>query len=418
MKILWVTAQILPQIADSIGCTKSNFGGWITAMLNQLKTVDNIEIGVAMCANIESSFSKKIDNIIYYVIPMINKNKDVSEDSCKTIVELFNPDIIHIEGNEFSIQNKFSKIKSVKNVISLQGILSGYEPYQYGQLPIADMMFSHKFYEVASAWGMFFKKHALFNRRLLIEQDTIKNAQNILGRTFWDRAHSYWINKNAKYFTCNRILRDSFYDQQWTYEKCEKHSIFIGNGYSALKGIHFAIQAANLLKDEYDDIKLYVAGVSHEPLSKKDFKKKVGYSCYIKSLIKKLELEKNIVFMGELNEEKMRDKLLKCNAYVLPSLIENSPNTLGEAMIMGVPCVSAYTGGAPQMAKDEEEVLFYRANDAKLLAWQIKRIFDSVSLSNILSINAKKHAMITHNPKKNLQFLLDTYEIIYALKNS
>ncbi|MCH8476275.1 MAG: glycosyltransferase, partial [Opitutales bacterium] len=46
---------------------------------------------------------------------------------------------------------------------------------------------------------------------------------------------------------------------------------------------------------------------------------------------------------------------------LLPSLIENSPNTLAEAMMMGVPVVAAYAGGVPSMARDEEEVLLYRA---------------------------------------------------------
>ncbi|KRE57654.1 glycosyltransferase family 4 protein [Paenibacillus sp. Soil750] len=412
MRILWVTAQVLPEVANLIGSKKSNFGGWVTTMLDQLKNEENIEIGVVMCANIEYIVSEKIDEITYYIIPMVKSNKDVSIDSCEKIVELFNPDLIHIEGTEFSIQNRFAKIGGIKNVVSLQGILSGYEPYQYGQLPISDMLFSSKFFELSSAWVMLLKKHFLFNKRIQIEHDTIRNAKNILGRTYWDRAHSYWINKDVGYFSCNRILRKSFYNQNWVYEKCEKHSIFVGNGYAALKGIHFVIEAVNLLKFEYEEIKLYVAGISHESISGKNFKKKLGYAYYIRSLIKKLKLEKYIIFTGELDEINMRDRLLKCNTYVLPSLIENSPNTLGEAMIMGVPCVSSYTGGASQMAKDEDEVLFYRANDPKLLAWQIKRVFESEELANDLSINAKKHAEITHDPKRNLQALLDAYSKI------
>ena len=98
--------------------------------------------------------------------------------------------------------------------------------------------------------------------------------------------------------------------------------------------------------------------------------------------------------------------------YVLTSLIENSPNTLGEAMILGMPCVSAYTGGASEMAIDEKECLFYRANDPKLLAWQVKRIFDDDGLAQKLGDSARKHALTTHDPEKNRDALLAAYEDI------
>ena len=102
----------------------------------------------------------------------------------------------------------------------------------------------------------------------------------------------------------------------------------------------------------------------------------------------------------------------RCNVYVLPSLIENSPNTLGEAMMLGMPCVSAYTGGASEMAKDEEECLFYRANDPKLLAWQIRRVFRDKDKAKAMGENAHRHAMHTHDPIRNREMLIEAYKKI------
>ena len=65
----------------------------------------------------------------------------------------------------------------------------------------------------------------------------------ILGRTTWDRAHSYAINPNAKYYPCSRVLRAPFYKEKWSIEKAERHSIYVGNGYHALKGLHFVVMA-------------------------------------------------------------------------------------------------------------------------------------------------------------------------------
>ena len=83
-----------------------------------------------------------------------------------------------------------------------------------------------------------------------------------------------------------------------------------------------------------------------------------------------------------------------------------------------MPCVSAYTGGASEMAVDEKEALFYRANDPKLLAWQIKRLFDSDELALTLGHNAREHALVTHDPDGNCGQLLSAYKDILGLTES
>lgn len=43
------------------------------------------------------------------------------------------------------------------------------------------------------------------------------------------------------------------------------------------------------------------------------------------------------MLLGPLNEEKMHEQYLKANVFVIPSVIENSPYSLSEAMMLGVP---------------------------------------------------------------------------------
>lgn len=414
MKILWVTAQVLPSISDNLGSKKSNFGGWVETMLSHLKCKPEYKIAVVSCYKNYRIVKNNIDNIDYYIIPEIGRNKQVNKFDCLEVINDFEPDIIHIEGTEFSIQNEFSKFNNTPCIVSLQGILNGHCQYQFGEIELLEMMNSLKIKDIINAWTLFLKKKILFNKRLNKEKLTIKNADILLGRTFWDRAHSYWINPEAKYFICNRILRPIFYKQRWSYEKCEKETIFIGNSWTPIKGAHFVIEAIAILKKEFPNIKLFIAGKSpyDEANIKDKLKTKIGYSSYLKNLINKLKLNNNIFFTGELSENEMSERLLKSNVYVLASLIENSPNTLGEAMTMGVPCISAYTGGAPQMAK-EDEVFFYRANDPDLLAWQIKRVFEEKSNIHAMTEKARKHALKTHDIETNVQQLCNVYNQIY-----
>jgi glycosyltransferase involved in cell wall biosynthesis len=166
------------------------------------------------------------------------------------------------------------------------------------------------------------------------------------------------------------------------------------------------------LVKEYPDIKVYVAG--HKPFSegdKRSFIKK-GYGSYLKKLIDDLGVGEHIVFTGPISATEVAKRLAKTHVYVLCSAAENSPNTLGEAMYIGTPCVAAYVGGVPDMADDGKEALFYRNDDPALLAWNIKRIFDSDDLALSLSQNGKARAKVTHDPQLNAQRLVDIYKEI------
>lgn len=415
MNVLWVISQMLPEMTEHVGKKASNFGGWVRSMLAELKKEESLSLGVVSCdPSVEAIEHFRQDNVEYWILPIKGKNRDVSEDDCARVLEQFHPDIVHIEGTEWSISKRFSEQKGTVNLVSLQGILNGYEPYQYGDLPIADLMFSWSIKKMIVGWTLFWRKRLLFDHRLAIEKATIENADNIMGRTVWDRAHSYRFNKTAHYYRCNRTLRHSFYTNQWQYEQCQKHAIFVGNGYSALKGGHFVIEAVKQLVDEYPDIQLVFAGEDPYLHKRTDFKKRIGYSYYLRRLLDDPKLKGHITFVGEQSEKDMVNRLLNANVYVLPSLIENSPNTLGEAMIMGVPCVSAYTGGAGEMAIDEKEAFLYRAGDATMMAWQIKRVFDLKDNVMDMCQRAQEHARKTHDPQQNVKDLLFAYQQIVA----
>ena len=413
MRVLWVVSQILPEMAEYIGEKKSNFGGWVPSMIAELKKEQDLTIAVVSgVASISREVNFWVNEVQYWMIPIQGKRRKVLLKDCISVVEQFKPDIIHIEGTEWPLSKSFSEIRKVPNLVSLQGILNGYEMYQYGDLPIADYMFSCNIHKIVVGWTLFLRKRFLFNNRLAIERETIKNANNVMGRTLWDRAHSYIYNHSAPYYKCNRTLRGLFYHNQWYYEKCNKHTIFVGNGYSALKGGHFVIEAVKLLIDEFPDIQLFFAGGDPYIHKVTEFKKYIGYSYYLRGLLKDPKIAGHVHYIGVQNEAEMVQQLLSANVYVLPSLIENSPNTLGEAMIKGVPCVSAYTGGSGEMAIDEKEAFLFRAGDSAMMAWQIKRVFDLGDDVVKTCKNAQHRARQTHDPRKNVDDLLFAYQQI------
>lgn len=413
MKILWIVSFPLPDVAHLAGVEQIAFGGWVASMLKQLSSVSEFKLSVAMKSPVDKIIKERIGNIDYYLVPQSKKDKfDVYQEDCDFVLEDAAPDLLHAEGTEGTHTLRFLSTWKGENIVSMQGILNGYEPYEYGNLPVSDYIATFKGKAAIMSLALLANKILNFKKRVNKEMQTIALADNILGRTTWDRAHSYAINNKADYFTCYRVLRDTFYEQQWHLEAAEKHSVFIGNAGSPRKGAHFVFRAIAQLKNEFPDIKVYIAGEKPYKTSWKEWKKVVGYPAYLQNLIKELNIEENIEFLGVLQAEEMAKQMCRVNVCVLSSVIENSPNTLGEAMIMGVPAITSYVGGAPDMAEDGEEALFYRDNDPQLLAYQIKQVFDDPDLAKKLSRNGRKRALVTHDPKENLERMINIYNTI------
>ena len=412
MKILWIVNIIPCDYATFLGNACTVGGGWIDSMIGQMKRHDDIQLTV-VCKNdnVDSPSHAAVDGVSYVSILY----KWSLKEQCRSILKDVRPDLVQIDGTEFphaTAMFNTAKKDGIPTLISMQGVLNGLYPYECGELPIDEMMFSCSLTNIFAAWTLFLRKVKWFKPRMKAEQAILTQAEYVTGRTEWDHAHLHALNPKAKYFACNRILRSPFYSTAWDISKIERHSIYVGNGYSALKGLHFMLQALPLLIRDYPDVKLYVSGVRpYEEHDKRPLTKQ-GYARYIKKMVKQLDLESHVIFTGPLQADGMVERFLKTHVYVLCSTIENSPNTLGEAMLVGTPCVSSYAGGAPEMAVDGKEALFYRSNDPALLAWAVKRIFDNDTLAMELSQNARQHALVTHDPVANGNNLVSIYHAI------
>ncbi len=120
--------------------------------------------------------------------------------------------------------------------------------------------------------------------------------------------------------------------------------------------------------------------------------------------------EPRVRFAGRLSAGEMKAEMLAANAFVSPSSIENSSNSLGEAMLLGVPCVASRVGGIPDLAEDKKEALLYDFDDSDALFEAICRVFEDRELCESLSENGKKKAVALFSPVDNTQALLEIYK--------
>lgn len=225
----------------------------------------------------------------------------------------------------------------------------------------------------------------------------------------------------------NETLRKEFYSGQWSLEKCIPHRLFFSQGDYPLKGFHYMLLALPQILKQYPDTEVYVAGNSL--LRSKNLKGRLtisAYGRYLEKLMAKYRLTDKVHFLGKLTAQQMKEQYLKSHAFVCASSIENSPNSLGEAMILGVPVVTADVGGIPTMITAEECTMFrgFRveksADEAELmrisdeLAAAVCQVFAHEATALEKAAKAKEHARGTHDGALNNKRLIEIYREIIS----
>lgn len=249
------------------------------------------------------------------------------------------------------------------------------------------------------------------------ERKAIEQIQHFIGRTTLDLAVLRMYNSKAAYYKCNDILRSCFYSGKWDHESCEMHRIFISQYYYPLKGFHYLLEAAAILREKYPDLKIAAAGYNpiEKSLTKHELKDS-SYIRYIKSLITKYNFQNSVELLGELDAEQMKHEYLRANVFVMPSTIENSPNSLAEAMMLGTPCAAADVGGISDFAEHRTEAFIYPSSASYLLAHYIDKLFSDESSARSLSENGRLRALREYNREENIRQLEKAFTDIAGTK--
>lgn len=400
MKILWLCNLVLPELCIEFGFKKPFAGGWLSGMWNELKKDSRYEL--AICVPIKDASRAKdgsYEGYRYFSFQWQGECDGQNEQikRFKEIIRNFNPDIIHIWGTEYIHTNSMLKACEDEKIIgraliNIQGFL--YKITKCYKLGL-DSNYSDATYESMIA-------------RQEYELDSLRMAQYVSGRTEWDKEGALQINPNVKYYHCGEILRDSFYKNlRWDYTTCKKHTILISQANYPIKGFHLAIKVLVKLKSEYPDLEVRVCGQS--PMGKED-----GYSEIISGLINSYEMNEVIKFVGPKSEQEMLVEYLNANVFLSPSVIENSSNSVCEALSLGVPIVSSCVGGMESIIENSCNGLLYNLRDEEKAVEEIRMILENKDVAEHFSKNAIISSTRLNGKKECSDTLKSIYSSIYC----
>lgn len=417
MKVLWICNLILPEFSDFYNIKKSFFGGWMTGLFNVLKNDSDINISFAFPVyDIERRHDFETNGIRVYSFDGTMDSNDINDIHINEFINIIkkeNPEIIHIWGTEYKhayyAQCAACKL-GLKNhvLIDIQGLT--YYIYQHFLDGIPENVINDSRYKNNDK-SLIREKERFFSKGKL-EKIIIENAVYATGRTDWDLACVKSLNNNIIYFSNHRILRSCFKNAsgKWNIRNSCKHRIFISNGSYPLKGFHAFIKTIEILASRYDDLEVMIAGPN--PIINDPYNTRSQYGDYLENLIDQSGVSSHIHFIGLIDENTMVKELLKARVFVATSTVENSCNSLCEAMMLGVPSIASYSGGLPSLIDNSENGYLYQSNAPYMAAYYISKIFDDDSEARRLSFNASNVAYARHDEARILNNLLDIYERI------
>ena len=103
-------------------------------------------------------------------------------------------------------------------------------------------------------------------------------------------------------------------------------------------------------------------------------------------------------------------ELAAADVFAYPSFIDNSPNSLAEAMLVGAPIVASRVGGIPTLLTDGEQGFLAAAGDAAALAAAVERLLADRAAAARLGSAARAVALARHEPGRITDRTLEIYE--------
>lgn len=438
MKVLWVTNNPCSSIERNGGRTIT--GGWLSSLEKAVRNDIELEIAFLSSGQVQEDFA--YNGVEYHSIAPFRSGSYIIFrlrrllmpwsvydrlilDRLECIIEKSRPDIIHIHGTEKCFGLIYGKMrgkdgcieaggKKIPVVISIQGVMELCLEKYFSGISMNDVLMLESIgcrLRKQSAIMMYRQlKHQARNEALML-----KSARFILGRTDMDREFSGRMNPERLYFTVNEIMREPFYH---TYddmsgskeirdrdrrEGCGQHIKIVSTISDGIyKGYELLLKTACTLKGRKVRYSWTVIGLSYDSEMVSIAEKSTGLA----------SADLDIQLAGRMDASEMVREMSSADIYCQVSHIENSPNSLCEAMLLGLPSVATDVGGTSSIVDNGVTGLLVPDTDPDAYADAIIRLASDSEAADMAGKAARKAAAERHDPVTVRKQLIHTYEEI------
>lgn len=403
MKVLWFTNTPSNYLEESRGY---NGGGWISSLENEISS--RVELAVAFVMNDQEGKTTR-DGVVYYPIP--NPYNRGRADRVKkflfgnamerswllscyvNVIKEFHPDIIEVFGSEH-LYGLVSMYTPVPVVLHVQGILG---EYQKAFLP-PDMRMCDYMMSDGTLEGYFAKKYYVtdFRRRAAIEKKILSSIGYFFGRTEWDKKMVTAANPSARYFHVDEVLRAPFYENARCWKPCGAPILVTTISEPPYKGMDVILRTAEIL---YEKLGACFRWIVYGNVNVEFFENFTGIDCD----------DVGVAPKGVGDADDLIRSMSDCAVYVHPSYADNSPNSVCEAQMLGVPVVASNVGGIPSLVDDGVTGLLAEVGSPEDFADKILRLISDREMALSMGLAAANVASVRHDKERIVTTMIETY---------
>jgi glycosyltransferase involved in cell wall biosynthesis len=409
MRVLWFANT--PGLSQHRFNPNSVAGGWISSLQAEVEKVAQCRLGFVFYSDqkmdpfeyngtayfpVQRMAHQKSKRLFYRITGRTEYDENLSH--FLRIIEMFKPDLINIHGTENSFGLVLNHTNTIPVAITIQGNLTVYAKKYFSGIARPGL-----FSQLISGNPFFTMDYKQFVKRSAIEREILKKSRYIFGRTDWDRRISLVLAPGADYFHTEEIMRPVFYQMQWQAPQNQKPVFFTTSSHSWYKGFETIVETASLLVKNNFPFNWQVAGLKETDSLVQLIKKKQG--------INRLE-EVHISLLGQLTEKELAGRMIGSDIYVQVSHIENSPNSICEAMLLGMPIIASFAGGTSSLLKDGETGMLVQDGDPFALAGALIETVRAPENSITMAGKAYCAARKRHNKEDIVSRLLAAYDKI------
>lgn len=318
----------------------------------------------------------------------------------RTIADV-KPDIIHIHGTEKCYGLVSEYIDDIPVLISIQGFAHVCAEEYFSGISEKTVRLKESLLTRLKRQSVM-REYRRFLRQGDIEKRILSKAEYVLGRTEWDREESGRLNPNRRYFVVNELMRKPFGTILWEGPCHGGKAVLVSTFSNGLyKGFETVLRTASVLKAGKTDFVWRIIGYEAGSEMVKFAEAETGLRA----------VDLNIEFLGVKNAEEMAGILASSHIYCHTSHVDNSPNSLCEAMLTGLPCVAAKVGGVASLLEAGAGILV-PDKDVKAYAAAIETFLSDPQKSVSAGEKARRLACRRHSPQTVLSQLLESYRIV------
>lgn len=421
MKVLWFVNT--PSLGASYLKATTVGGGWIESLEAKITQIPDLHLGIVFKWGNAQVSPFTIERTKYYPVykPLPQgklkkilhrwKHKIDYEENIPVylnIIEEFKPDLIHIFGTEDDFGLVIPQT-ATPCIIHIQGNLTVYSHKWYSGISGSDVLQHSKLSILLKGNGLF-HEYQVYKKEAERERKIFQSCHFFTGRTDWDRRIALSLSPRATYFHCEEMLRQEFYLNQWNPFSAASYTIVTTIRKNIYKGLETILECKKILEKNFSQFQIQwkVAGIKEgdELVDLVESKYKEKFKDY------------NIQLLGPLNVNQLITEMLTANLFIHPSHIDNSPNSLCEAMILGLPVISTYAGGIPSLLEDKKEGILVQDGDPYALCGAIIELLRDKEYAASLGKNARMRASLRHNEQNIIDTVLKMYIHVRELSSN